>query len=871
MSIFDSWNFNLEMRDLQEVALLWIEDQLQNPKIKYIFLEAPTGCHAKDTDILMHNGSIKKVQDVMVGDMVMGPDSTPRQVLNLHSGNEPMYKITPIRGDSFVVNENHILSLISTNYKCRKSNYQLTGKEIINITVKDYLKKSKWFKHIWRLYVPSNGVHFNNSPDLSIDPYLLGLILGDGAISQGACGIITADREIVEYLYQYAGDNNLKITIDKPTLTAPTYKFVKPVRSSKSNHLIEKLRSLGLQGTKSGTKFIPTEYKTASYNDRMLLLAGLLDTDGHLSSDGVSFSYCTKSVQLKDDIIFLCRSLGFTTSVYQRTIEGNVFYDVGLCGPSDKIPTKIARKQARNRLQKKRHFVTGFSVDSIGSGDFYGFEVDGDNLYVMGNFFITHNSGKSVIGMCMSNYIHSKPIDGVNVSILTPQKILQKQYESSFNDRALLTMYGKNNYRCREKHTNCEIGSSFGTKCPTCPYEQCKSRALTHDNVVMNYQLMLSLWEYSEQFSNHKFKLIINDECHKLETFLTEFDTIVITENKCKEYGFIYQNCADEEQALAYFEKLLPMMRKWIVDFEDHSASLLQAKELDKHEAEYVTRYKLLVEDYARIQFFVQSKTMDFTYCVVTIPHGFKVKYTFAAHNFIDLCDPHASKFLFMSSTILGFEDTCMELGIDPSEAAFLSLPSPFAPKNRPVYYEPVAKMNSENLLRSRVKIAEKIVDLLNTDLSEFNGIIHTANYQVANYLAKEISHLIPHEVYIHDDTNRDETITRYLSEQHIRRVLISPSLTEGLDLKHDLGRFAIFAKLPYPYMGDRWVKKRKDMSESWYVRQMLIGVIQGSGRVVRSEDDWGVTYILDSCWDDIMKRYHHLIPKWWLKALKCY
>jgi len=51
----------------------------------------------------------------------------------------------------------------------------------------------------------------------------------------------------------------------------------------------------------------------------------------------------------------------------------------------------------------------------------------------------------------------------------------------------------------------------------------------------------------------------------------------------------------------------------------------------------------------------------------------------------------------------------------------------------------------------------------------------------------------------------------------------------------------------------------------------MLIGVIQGSGRVVRSEDDWGVTYILDSCWDDILKRYHHLIPKWWLKALKRY
>ena len=74
----------------------------------------PTGCHAKDHPILMYDGTVRKVQDISVGDIIMGADSTPRHVLALARGREPMARITPIKGEPFVVNMNHILSLVST-------------------------------------------------------------------------------------------------------------------------------------------------------------------------------------------------------------------------------------------------------------------------------------------------------------------------------------------------------------------------------------------------------------------------------------------------------------------------------------------------------------------------------------------------------------------------------------------------------------------------------------------------------------------------------------------------------------------------------------------------------------------------------------
>lgn len=130
----------LTLRPYQQEAVDSVRDFLINKKTNPCVV-LPTGCHAKGHPILMFDGTVRKVEDIIPGDLLMGPDSTPRRVLALARGREKMARIIPHKGAPFVVNRNHILSLLSVN-----------GNLVCNITVNDYLAKPKTWKHTKRLY-----------------------------------------------------------------------------------------------------------------------------------------------------------------------------------------------------------------------------------------------------------------------------------------------------------------------------------------------------------------------------------------------------------------------------------------------------------------------------------------------------------------------------------------------------------------------------------------------------------------------------------------------------------------------------------------------------------------------------------------------
>lgn len=149
----------------------------------------PTGggkCLGKGTDILMYDGNIKKVEDLKVGDLLMGPDSKPRRILGTTTGIEELYRIVPVKGNPYVVNESHILSLKITGMGKSKIvtggngvRYSCGG--IADICVSDYLRSSKTFRHVakgWRA-----GVDFPEGEKLpaNLPPYFLGIWLGDGS------------------------------------------------------------------------------------------------------------------------------------------------------------------------------------------------------------------------------------------------------------------------------------------------------------------------------------------------------------------------------------------------------------------------------------------------------------------------------------------------------------------------------------------------------------------------------------------------------------------------------------------------------------------------------------------------------------------
>ena len=355
----------------------------------------PTGCHAKDHPILMYDGTVRKVQDISVGDIIMGADSTPRHVLALARGREPMARITPIKGEPFVVNMNHILSLVSTNEGKGDFTCYQKGGEITNITVREYLTKSKSWRHLRKLYrVP---VNFSIPKNLPIPPHILGLLLGDG-IMTNAIGLTSAEEELGDEFSRYAESIGCSVRVTENDRNVPTYYAV--VAKGAKNPLFEILHQLGLRGHCAHNKFIPKEYLTASRSDRLQLLAGLLDSDGFF--DGHCLEITTQSRELAGDIVFLARSLGFMANCHEKycacqTGAGGWYYRVHISGDLSPIPCRRKRHVFHVRQQKKNVLRTGFSVEILSEDDFYGFELDGDHLYVDGNFVVHHNTGKSLV------------------------------------------------------------------------------------------------------------------------------------------------------------------------------------------------------------------------------------------------------------------------------------------------------------------------------------------------------------------------------------------------------------------------------------------------------------------------------------------
>lgn len=169
------------------------------------------GCHAAGTKVLMFDGSTKNVEDVILGDLLMGPDSKPREVLKLIQGKEEMVKIIPKRYDPFTVNRSHILHLAQSK---SKNKGRLPGN--INITVDNYIKGvSNNTELVKSLKLLKTGVEFSKK-ELPLDPYLFGTWLGDGSSKDAS--ITTMDEEILDYWKLFAKNNNLNIRSGKNVL-----------------------------------------------------------------------------------------------------------------------------------------------------------------------------------------------------------------------------------------------------------------------------------------------------------------------------------------------------------------------------------------------------------------------------------------------------------------------------------------------------------------------------------------------------------------------------------------------------------------------------------------------------------------------------
>jgi len=394
--------------------------RLNNRSLPHMLLTGDPGCHRAGTKILMADGSDQPVETIQVGNFVAGPNGA-RKVLQLVRGEDEMYMIQPIKGQPFFVNGNHILSLVYSRYHHKRG-------LVINIRLRDYLKLSPTEQGTLKLY--RSGVeHFTGAydGDLPIEPYFLGLLLGDGSFRSNI-GLTTQDTEVVEEVYRQADRLRLNIRVEDSD-RCPSYYFSSQNQINyggkkgtySANRLLFAVRSLGLWQTDSSTKHIPFIYKTAPLTSRLQLLAGLMDSDGHLN--GGTYDYVTKSTKLKDDVLFVARSCGlaaYATPCVKASQNGTtgIYYRIIVSGHIDTIPCRIERKRANPRQQRKNVLRTGFSVDKIASQEtYYGFTVDGDHLYLLSDFTVTHNCGKTTTANAVA------VLDDSYFSVLSPDGI----------------------------------------------------------------------------------------------------------------------------------------------------------------------------------------------------------------------------------------------------------------------------------------------------------------------------------------------------------------------------------------------------------------------------------------------------------------
>lgn len=394
-------------------------------------------CLGVDTPVIMYNGEVKKIQDIKTGELVMGDDSTPRKVLSTATGKDIMYRISTEKGDSYIVNSAHILTFKASKtirYEKRKEKYVLmwgdksgnvkskhfgtsesahsfmkTLPDLIDIPIIECIEKNKsrhwreYFQGVYKeLYFPEQKV--------ILDPYMLGLWLGCG--SKNKPQITTIDYEIISYLEKFSEKNMYRLKqCKKGTIDSINY-IINDDQSHKISRFINILREYNVWNN----KHIPQVYKANSRENRLLLLAGILDSKGHLSKSGSTFEITQKREILAKDIYFLAKSLGYEVSikycekscVYEGEKRVGTYWRLLISGNTNEIPVLIKRKKAQPRKQIKNHMVSPIQIEKIGEGNYYGFELDGNHRFLLGNFLVTHNT--ALIKMFIEVYRQNKII-----------------------------------------------------------------------------------------------------------------------------------------------------------------------------------------------------------------------------------------------------------------------------------------------------------------------------------------------------------------------------------------------------------------------------------------------------------------------------
>lgn len=528
--------------------------------------------------------------------------------------------------------------------------------------------------------------------------------------------------------------------------------------------------------------------------------------------------------------------------------------------------------------RKEQETAINFILNAFGSG----------KKYVIAD--LATGIGKSAIGVTVSKYLNIHfPIEAgftPGSYFLTTQKVLQDQYLKDFGgaNGPMTSIKSSSNFMCTYyAHQNCgeskriisnlrkQIASTdFFRNCTTmCPHTIAKQKFVNSPQSLTNYAYFLADANFAQKIEPRT--LLVLDEAHNTEASLSSFVEIAFSERFASStLKLDFPSSKDAVKIVEWIKK------KYAPAVKKHTANLLATIEKNYVGGDSVLSSNELSKQYEIIDMHY-SKVLKFLSCwkddnwVMNIEAAEGMKKRKISFKPIDVdmyTEEHLFRFgqkvLFMSATIVNEKIFRERLGIKEADAAFISMESPFKLENRMIDYLPVGKMSRDSIDKTLPIMMEVIKMLLEKHKSD-KGIIHCGSYKIANTIRDSIS---DSRLLIQDDINK-EYILGVHSTSKEPTVLVSPSMTEGVDLKDDLGRFQIFCKVPYPFLGDEVIVKRRDRNPAWYQFATLTTIVQAVGRSIRNENDYAASYMLDECFSMFMKMNSSIIPAWFKKTVR--
>ena len=353
----------------------------------------------------------KRIGDIVVGDKVIGSDGLSHNVIGVYpQGLKPVYKITFNDGYSIECAEEHLWFVFD---RCKNSyNVLTTGEMLDKELVKEKNGIGRNYDKVYKYstyYKKSDGgnkwqipivkpIQFERKDMFLVDPYLMGVLIGDGCFTNHCVTVDENENDFEEIFNPYlqSGCYNAR-ELKKPNAKSRKIAFT----------INSELKQLGLFGKHSYDKFIPECYKYASVEDRLALLQGLMDTDGHcMKSNKDIFSgteFSTVSERLSDDVAELVQSLGGIVRKHSKkpfyTKNGvhvycKTAYRLNIKMPSQLIPFRLKRKISAYHIPQK-YDVARFikDISYVGEKECVCIAVDApDHLYVTEHCIVTHNT-----------------------------------------------------------------------------------------------------------------------------------------------------------------------------------------------------------------------------------------------------------------------------------------------------------------------------------------------------------------------------------------------------------------------------------------------------------------------------------------------